>query len=130
MVGVNGYGTGEIETRRPVQDLQVRTVAISGDATGDGVNIMASYLVPGLRKEQVLPLVQPQYGSLEAMQFLQRHNQSLSLTPPICSRLVAENLNSDSIWSWMVESSGARAALYVFFFYYFTLNIFKLKVVF
>ncbi len=31
-----------------------------------------SNLVPGLRSEQVLPLVQPQYGSLDAMQFL--HN--------------------------------------------------------
>lgn len=29
--------------------------------------------VPGLRKEQVLPLVQPQYGSLEARQLLHTH---------------------------------------------------------
>lgn len=35
------------------------------------------YLVPGLRNEQVLPLVHPQYGSLEAMQLLQRHNPTL-----------------------------------------------------
>lgn len=35
------------------------------------------YLVPGLRNEQVLPLVQPQYGSLEAMQFLEGQNQEM-----------------------------------------------------
>lgn len=39
-------------------------------------DVELSYLVPGLRKEQVLPLVQPQYGSLEAMQFLQTQNKS------------------------------------------------------
>ena len=38
---------------------------------GCNYKVKGSYLVPGLRKEQVLPLVQPQYGSLEAMQFLQ-----------------------------------------------------------
>lgn len=54
---------------------------------------MASYLVPGLRKEQVLPRVQPQYGSLEAMQFLQRHNQSLSLNG---------GLHSGSVQRWTV----------------------------
>ena len=32
--------------------------------------------VPGLRKEQVLPLVQPQYGSLEARQLLHTHTHT------------------------------------------------------
>lgn len=76
---------------------------------------MASYLVPGLRKEQVLPLVQPQYGSLEAMQFLQRHNHSLSVKPPNRSRLVlAENLNSGSIWSRKLQGRRGSFSLSVF----------------
>lgn len=38
----------------------------------------ASHLVPGRRKEQVLPLVQPQYGSLEAMQFLKEKRRKIN----------------------------------------------------
>lgn len=37
--------------------------------------VHGSDLVPGRRSEHVLPLVQPQYGSLDAMQFLHKHTQ-------------------------------------------------------
>lgn len=42
------------------------------------VYVLISYRVPGLRKEQVLPLVQPQYGSLEARQLLKTHTQNVT----------------------------------------------------
>lgn len=40
------------------------------------VCVWCPHRVPGLRKEQVLPLVQPQYGSLEARQLLRTHTHT------------------------------------------------------
>lgn len=46
------------------------------------LGLTSSYRVPGLRKEQVLPLVQPQYGSRDARQLLKMTSGNFNFVIP------------------------------------------------
>lgn len=62
------------------------------------ISLYFSNLVPGLRREQVLPLVQPQYGSLDAMQFLYTQTDAQCFSMLLQRTIPVNKTKQKKIW--------------------------------